>query len=151
MLCWNEYGQLMKCKSFTQTRQPRHHRLQVSLKTTARKSTNETLQSVRKYRSNHMIRLAHDTTVVRFISDNDESEYRVEILQLVEWCRENALSLNVEKTKEGFLISGQTAPTPLHINGSAVESVCECTCQMTSQQHLTPPLPKKPSYAFTQK
>ncbi|KAK3533172.1 hypothetical protein QTP70_012425 [Hemibagrus guttatus] len=49
--------------------------------------------------SNH-IKFADDTTVVGLISKNDESAYREEVQRLTAWCKDNNLSLNVEKTKE---------------------------------------------------
>ncbi|KAI2643798.1 hypothetical protein H4Q32_029977 [Labeo rohita] len=48
-----------------------------------------------KFSSNHIIKFADDTTVVGLISNNDETHYREEVAQLVEWCGANNLSLNV--------------------------------------------------------
>lgn len=78
-----------------------------------------------QYSSNHIIKFADDTTVVGLITNNDESEYREEVQHLVDWCQNNNLSLNVQKTKEmdvNFRKSS-TTHTPLHITGSAVEMV----------------------------
>ncbi len=50
--------------------------------------------------SNHIIKFANDTSVIGLISNNDETHYREEEAQLVEWCGANILSLNVNKTKE---------------------------------------------------
>ncbi|KAK3522953.1 hypothetical protein QTP86_010318 [Hemibagrus guttatus] len=49
--------------------------------------------------SNHIIKFVDDTTVVGLISKNDESAYREEVQSLTAWCKDNNLSLNVEKTK----------------------------------------------------
>ncbi|KAK3574279.1 hypothetical protein QTP86_004378 [Hemibagrus guttatus] len=72
--------------------------------------------------SNH---IADDTTVVGLISKNDESAYREEVQRLTAWCKDNNLSLNVEKTKEMVvdLRSAQSDHSPLNINGSKVEIV----------------------------
>ncbi|KAK0139840.1 hypothetical protein N1851_023250 [Merluccius polli] len=71
------------------------------------------------HNSNLFIKLADDTSVVALINHNDdESNYRDEVSQLAMWCRDNNLSLNVEKTKESL----HPAP-PLTINGAAVERV----------------------------
>ncbi len=37
--------------------------------------------------------------MVGLISNNDETHYREEVVQLAEWCGANNLSLNVSKTK----------------------------------------------------
>ena len=50
--------------------------------------------------SNTIITFADDTTVVGLITDNDETAYREEVRDLVMWCRDNNLSLNVVWTKE---------------------------------------------------
>ncbi len=51
-----------------------------------------------KFKSNHIIKFADDTSVVGFISNNDETLYREDVVQLAEWCGAN--NLNVGKTKE---------------------------------------------------
>ena len=70
-------------------------------------------------------KFADDTTVVGWISNNDETEYRKEIENLVNWCGNNNLSLNVNKTKEIVINfrkrSGEHAP--VYINGDKVERV----------------------------
>ncbi len=53
-----------------------------------------------KFSSNHIIKFADDTSVVGFISNNDETHYRDEVAQLAEWYGANNLSINVGKTKE---------------------------------------------------
>ena len=55
---------------------------------------------VAKFPSNSIFKFADDTTVVGWISNDDETEYRNEIENLVNWCGNNNLSLNVSKTKE---------------------------------------------------
>ncbi len=52
------------------------------------------------HNSNLFIKFADDTTVVGLISNRDEKNYRSEVSRLAGWCRDNNLSLNVEKTKE---------------------------------------------------
>ncbi|KAI2646667.1 hypothetical protein H4Q32_027929 [Labeo rohita] len=78
-----------------------------------------------KFSSNHIIKFADDTTVVGLISNNDETHYREEVAQLVEWCGANNLSLNVSKTKEvvmDFRRNSVDHPS-LTIDSSAVERV----------------------------
>jgi len=52
-----------------------------------------------KLSSNHITKFADDTTVVGLISNNDETPYRKEVAQLVEWCGTNNLSLNVRQKR----------------------------------------------------
>ncbi|KAI5102764.1 gastrula zinc finger protein XlCGF28.1-like, partial [Silurus meridionalis] len=54
---------------------------------------------VAMHSSNH-IKFGDDTTVVGLISKNDEPAYREVVQQLTAWCRDNNLSLHVDKTKE---------------------------------------------------
>ncbi|KAL0161392.1 hypothetical protein M9458_045117 [Cirrhinus mrigala] len=75
--------------------------------------------------SNLFIKFADDTTVVGLISKRDETDYRSEVSRLAAWCRDNNLSLNVEKTKE-IVVDFRRAHTqhaPLTINGASVERV----------------------------
>ncbi|KAK3509707.1 hypothetical protein QTP70_008446 [Hemibagrus guttatus] len=74
---------------------------------------------------NHIIKFADDTTVVGLISKNDESAYREEVQRLTAWCKDNNLSLNVEKTKEMVVDfrRAQSDHCPLNIDGSNVEIV----------------------------
>ncbi|KAI4879858.1 hypothetical protein NFI96_004003 [Prochilodus magdalenae] len=64
-------------------------------------------------------------SVVGLITKNNETAYREEVQRLMDWCRTNNLSLNVDKTKEMVVdfrrVRGDHAP--LNINGSAVEIV----------------------------
>lgn len=50
--------------------------------------------------SNHIIKFADGTAVMRLIRGKDEVAYREEVQQLMNWYKTNSLSLNVEKTKE---------------------------------------------------
>ncbi len=71
---------------------------------------------IAKFSSNHIIKFADDTTVVGLISNNDETPYRVEVAQIVEWCGANNLSLNASKTKEVVMdIIGAPLPSILDI------------------------------------
>ena len=49
-----------------------------------------------RHDSNTIIKFADDTIVVGLITDNDNRE---EVRDLVVWCQDNNLSLNVIKTK----------------------------------------------------
>ncbi|KAL0151258.1 hypothetical protein M9458_053449 [Cirrhinus mrigala] len=77
------------------------------------------------HNTNHIIKFVDDTTVLGLISGNDESAYREEVKRLSDWCRDNNLSLDVDKTKEIIVDFRRTHPArlPLSINGSAVEIV----------------------------
>ncbi len=80
---------------------------------------------IAKFSSNHIIKFADDTTVVGLISNNDETPYREEVAQMVEWCGANNLSLNVSKTNEvvmDFRRNSADHP-PLTIDSSTVERV----------------------------
>ncbi len=79
-----------------------------------------------KFSSNHIIKFADDTTVVGFISNNNETHYREEVAQLAEWCGANNVSLNVEKTKEvvlDFRRRNSIDHPPLTIDSSTVERI----------------------------
>ena len=54
------------------------------------------------YVSNLINNFADDTTVVGLITNNNETAYR-EVMALAEWCQENNLYLNVNKTKDIFV------------------------------------------------
>ncbi|KAK1795727.1 hypothetical protein P4O66_001210 [Electrophorus voltai] len=68
---------------------------------------------------------ADDTTVVGLISNDDDSAYKEEVNQLVVWCNNNNLSLNVNKTKEIIFDFRRKnmVHTPLTIHGTAIELV----------------------------
>jgi hypothetical protein len=80
---------------------------------------------VAMHTSNSIITFADNTTVIGLITSIDKTAYREEVRTLAKWCRENNLSLNVNKTKE--LIRDfrrqQREHAPIHINGTAVEKV----------------------------
>eukprot|EP00061_Rhincodon_typus_P015824 g43724.t1 len=73
---------------------------------------------------NAIYKFADDnTTIVGWITNNEESKYRREIQGLVTWYNENNLSLNISKTKEliiDFRKKGG-AHAPIYINGIEVE------------------------------
>ena len=72
-----------------------------------------------------IVKYADDTAVVGCITNNDESNYRQEVVQLERWCRDNNLCINAKKTKEMIVDfrKGRHLPPPLHIEGTAVEVV----------------------------
>ena len=59
------------------------------------------------------------------ISNNDKTEYRNEIENLVNWCGNNNLSLNVNQTKEIVIDFRKCKEehAPVYINGQEVERV----------------------------
>jgi len=79
---------------------------------------------VAKFLSNSIFKFADDTTRVGRISYNDETEYRNERENLVNWCSDNNLSLNVNKTKEVVIFRKRSGESVLvSINGDEVEVV----------------------------
>ena len=74
---------------------------------------------------NLILEFADDSTVVGWISNNDETEYRNEIENLVKWCGNNNLSLHVNKRKEIVINfrkrKGEHAPA--YINRDEIEKV----------------------------
>ncbi len=110
-----------------------------------------------KFSSNHIIKFADDTTVVGLISNNDETHYREEVAQLAEWCGVNNLSLNVEKTKEVVMDSGETPLTTPHWPStvrlwreSAALNSWGCTSQRISPGPPTPcHSPRRHNSAYT--
>jgi hypothetical protein len=84
-----------------------------------------TYDCVAEHAGNLIVKFADDTTVTGLISNNDESAYRDEISNIVEWCNRNNLCLNVEKTKEIVIDYRKTTTVknPLLINGQMVEIV----------------------------
>ena len=59
-----------------------------------------TYDCVAKFPSNSIYKFADNTTAVVQISNIDETEFRNEGDNLVNWCGKHNLSLNVNKTKE---------------------------------------------------
>jgi hypothetical protein len=66
-----------------------------------------------------------DTTVIRLISDGEESIYRSEVEQLVQWREDNNLILNTTTTKELIVDYRKKAGQhlPISINGQVVDWV----------------------------
>uniref|UniRef100_A0A3B3C2V1 Reverse transcriptase domain-containing protein n=1 Tax=Oryzias melastigma TaxID=30732 RepID=A0A3B3C2V1_ORYME len=73
----------------------------------------------------HLQKFSDDTAVVAYIKGEEDSEYMRLVEDFVDWCRENQLQLNVQKTKEMVLDFRRKASTPqlLHIEGDSVERV----------------------------
>ena len=72
-----------------------------------------------------LFKFSDDTTLEGLITDGDEKAYRNEVEQLVSWCKDNDLELNVKKTKEIIVDfrKSKSPTTPLNINGEDVEIV----------------------------
>ncbi len=77
-----------------------------------------------KFSSNHIIKFADDTTVVGLISNNDETHYREEVVQLAEWELTICPSMWGRQRRLCWT-SGETPLTtpPLTIDSSTVERV----------------------------
>ena len=73
------------------------------------------------------IKFSDDTSISGLIRKDDESAYRVAVQQMVTWCAENFLELNMKKTKEVIIDFRRKPdpPIPLDINGETVEIVKE--------------------------
>ena len=76
-------------------------------------------------RSVMLYKFADDTSVVGLIKNDDETDYRREVEELVRWCESNNLILNISKTKEMVVdFRKNSSPlSPLSINGEVVERV----------------------------
>jgi hypothetical protein len=63
------------------------------------------------------------STVVGLITDNDETVYRKEVIDLTVWCQDNNLSHNVTKTKEMTMDYRKRSAehAPILIDGAVVE------------------------------
>ena len=72
--------------------------------------------------SNSIIKFADDMTVVGLITKNNDTAYREEVRSLAEWCQENNISLNVNKTKELIVDyrRQKREHAPILIDGAAV-------------------------------
>lgn len=55
--------------------------------------------STARHRTNTIFKLADDATVVGLITDDNESEERMEIVNLIQCCQNNNLALNVSKSR----------------------------------------------------
>ena len=53
----------------------------------------------RAMEKNTLIKLADDTTLQGLLSNSEEC-YRSEVKRFCDWCKDNYLTLNVDKTKE---------------------------------------------------
>ena len=73
----------------------------------------------------HIVKFADDTTICGFISGNNETHYRTQIGNTVNWCAENNLVLNVAKTKELIVDFRKVKNTKevLTIDGKVVDQV----------------------------
>ena len=76
--------------------------------------------------SNIQIKFADDTSLTGLVSNADEASYREAVTELVEWCDENYLELNVTKTEEMVVDFRRNPGTiePLIIKGKEVGIVC---------------------------
>ena len=73
-----------------------------------------------------ILKFADDTTVIGLITNYDESEYRDQVNKLINWCNDNNLELNVNKTKEMIVDvrrKKSSPPLPVVIDGRTVEIV----------------------------
>ena len=77
------------------------------------------------HKSTQILKFADDTTVQGLITNSDESEYRDQVNKLINWCGENNLELNVNKTKEMIVdFRRKKSPvSPLLIDGKTIEIV----------------------------
>ena len=50
-----------------------------------------------------MLKYADDTVIIGNISNNNETQYMLEVNEFVKWCDVNYLNLNVKKTMEMFV------------------------------------------------
>ena len=76
--------------------------------------------------SSLIVKFADDTTTAGFIFNNNESAYRDQVDELVDWCNRNNLQLNVDKTKEmifDFRKKNKINHIPLNILDKDVEIV----------------------------
>ena len=88
------------------------------------------LFTVTLHDTNSIIKFADDTTVVGAITNNDKLAYREEVRELVLWCQDNNLSVNISKTKELFIDfrKQRREHAPIQIKGTAVERVSSFKC-----------------------
>lgn len=78
-----------------------------------------------KYKFISIIKFVADTTVIGFISNENESACLKEVEDLIVWCHGNHLSLNIKKTKKIIVQSRRTIDFhyPLFIAGSPIMTV----------------------------
>ena len=84
-----------------------------------------TFDCISTFPGNLVIKFADDTTVTGLISNNDETDYRLEIERIVNWCERNNLFLNVSKTKEMVIDyrKNKCPISPLFIQNTEVEQI----------------------------
>ena len=72
-----------------------------------------------------VFKFSDDTTIEGLITNTDETVYCSGVDQLVDWCEDNNLELNVLKTREMVIDfrRKKTPTTPLVIKGQTVEMV----------------------------
>ena len=72
-----------------------------------------------------MVKYADDTVLTGLIKENNFEEYVQEVNTFVDWCKNNFLILNVEKTKEMVIDfrKHKTTIPEIHINDKVVERV----------------------------
>ena len=70
-------------------------------------------------------KFADDTALTGQITDDDDTDYRQEIDNFVDWCDDNYLHLNVDKTKEMIIDfrRNRAALTPIIIKGAEIQQV----------------------------
>ena len=78
-----------------------------------------------KFESCPAVKFADDTELVGRISNGEDALYHKQTDNLVNWCDENYLYLNVSKTKEMCIDfrKKQRCPKPVYIKGEAAERV----------------------------
>ena len=100
--------------------------------------------SAATHSSNTVNKVTDETTVVGLITDGDETAYRSEGDRLAQYCQDNNLALNADKTKElvvDYRRKRQT-PDPIDTIGSAVERVdtqylgVQITKDLTWEDHI---------------
>ena len=109
------------------------------------------------HKSTQILKFADDTTVQGLITNSDESEYRDQVTKLINWCGENNLELNVNKTKEMIVdFRRKKSPlSPLWIDGKTVEIVQHVKflgstiSSVLKWEQMLIPLLKRPSSACT--
>ena len=70
-----------------------------------------------------VVKFTDDTTVTGFISNNDETSYRRQVNDLVNWCVQNDLLLNVDQTKIVDFRRNSYVKEPLSVDGEIVQRI----------------------------
>jgi hypothetical protein len=75
--------------------------------------------------NNKLVKFADDSALLGLVQNDDDSEYKKDVAHIVEWCEENSLDLNVDKTKEMLcdFRKNKVSPEPVVINEKQVERV----------------------------